>query len=1445
MIRITSYPVTKNNGTSTTTTNGYANSVTNVTTGVQGVNIWGQWHDHQSDVSGDMTGVGNISSNGNITTTGNVNANNVSATGNVTSNKVMTGDINSTGNITTSGTIHADGNITTDENLYADNAYITNNITSDSITANSGDITDLLSQNIVCENLTVTKAAHFFKLIIDEIKAAKGQIIVTPANAKIDKVTFANNKYNLYFRANDADGNQIHNMFEVGDQIVCQTFDAAEGVSYNVSNKFYWSLCSYVSTTPSDQTIDDQTVPCHMIQLDWTDKDTNTNGIPEVGDEIVMLGSRTDTTRQAAISIGAYNNPYLDNTIKAPFIIQYQGINDYNLSSHRGNVISNGYNSFKGVFTTTTGDNIEDLIDDVSEGALTYMHTAYANSANGQMNFSKTYFANAYYIGFCSNHTQSDASLVYTDYTWCRLRGSNGINAMNYILESDSMSIHVNGDGTITDSDFQIRGYELNEYGKTQLNNHVRVTYVLPTSSFAQVYTLPFTLSPTQDAQTIEMGLKKITLQMYNEDEDEFVAQLEIPVLRDGADGQDGDDGDADALEEYKLVPIAETVPIDKNGTLGVQLQYNIIHIIGDAYQYATATSNMCVYFRPHYRTSTSTYTALSINTTTPSYTNGSFQQNWNTTTNKLNYLEIILASANPDMASQTTPTIYDKRVVYAALAPSATFEITDSIISTVQGHTQDINGLTNSITTIEQAFDAITLTVESHTSSINSMQTSISNITQQADSIEATVKNLRTGAKNLFNFTNCVWTDCVPFIQGYGIEGKGTLTRISNLGTENIGGDFAVSCWMKMKNAATYVDVNFCDVNDPEQQTVRVTTSWKFFQFNFYNVSRFISPDSFNGFIDFESNDISNSNRLYVRELMIVRGNIPCDFTPSWKDYEYANTDNIIDWTYNSNIAPTDEKYKGYVIYQPTQYNTTDGTYTDFIFANSLQLKTDTPYTLSFYAMAQHPCKIESYLSGNGGCVDGTLSAINPNIDYGQSTISNLSDGYTASNIGDNWQHYIIHFYNQKTGNRNLICYRDSIDNWEDTTVLPNLSIAGMEFKEGYWDKELLNSQSLIRQTATEIELKVQNTGINIQEGIINLTSENTNINGNLNINNPNQGLILYDQYGNPKITVQNNTLGNLDDFDFGADKFLKTSTTSNVNSTIYNVTFPTITLGNYAAGQRLEIHDIVANTYNVDYYFDTRLVALSFNYTIKCGNTTVATQSGFATQTLHGYQLADYTNNSLTNSGTYTIEVHITGTLYADLIGDYKLKYGQFNHTLNLYARVIQTAINKIAIDGGVFASSIDKYNWFGSDQTMLRNGASAIRLKDGRLQRNEYNSVDPFYNDNFMDLTTCVPVATVNALTYNATLSDGMIVMSSVIGQADTAQRIIYLPNPINCAGKKFYVKNQVGNNTVIMVYNASSSDKYFIGHSSIALVNSLSIGNHAATFISDGFNWMEFY
>ena len=318
--------------------------------------IWGQDFNGTQDVDGDLISSGEVKASNGLSTQGMKIAKDTDKTtftngtlyqfdANVKAPKFI-GDVEA-------GYVEAE-NVNA-ENLVAQEGQI-DKLYSEDIEATKAYILDLLSDNITVDTLTVTKAAHFFSLIIDEIKSVGGQIILSPANATLDMVrTTASGNYKCYFRAQVGD-EKISNQFVANDQVVCQTFNVAEGVSYNVSNTFYWRKVMSKGT----ETIDGQDY--HYILLSGTDC-AEDSGIPQEGDKVVTLGNRNTTDRQNAIVLSAYNSEFLDKGIKAPSLVQYSGINDYTLSTHRLNIISKDLNEFHGNFKIATGEDVGDLIN--------------------------------------------------------------------------------------------------------------------------------------------------------------------------------------------------------------------------------------------------------------------------------------------------------------------------------------------------------------------------------------------------------------------------------------------------------------------------------------------------------------------------------------------------------------------------------------------------------------------------------------------------------------------------------------------------------------------------------------------------------------------------------------------------------------------------------------------------------------------------------------------------------------------------------------------------------------------------------------------------------------------------------------------------------------------------------------------------------------------------
>ena len=405
--------------------------------------------------------------------------------------------------------------------------------------------------------------------------------------------------------------------------------------------------------------------------------------------------------------------------------------------------------------------------------------------------------------------------------------------------------------------------------------------------------------------------------------------------------------------------------------------------------------------------------------------------------------------------------------------------------------------------------------------------------------------------------------------------------------------------------------------------------------------------------------------------------------------------------------------------------------------------------------------------------------------------------------------------------------------------------------------------TMSRIEQTAERISLEVidqydgvtgeelKRTGIDIESGLITLDSENTVFTGNIIMSNPNEGLIIKDSNGNARINVLNNSLGNLSDFDFGIDNLLtklEFQTYSSTSSTVTH-TFEAQTLGTLSTGQQLKLKNMEIVGYWTDYDYTTQsITSATYSYVLKCGNTTITTQSGTATQSSLShlrFVLPDYNNSSVPNSGTYTITLTVTFNLSSSQVNKGTFKF--FNQ-IGVYS--VSPNINRIGLDGAVFASGPEKYNWFGSDYTQIRNGRSILRLKDNVIERNCYQTDGTYTDSHFGDISSTMPYIIIDGLSYTAT-ADDCIIFFRYAGTDNTSARSLMLPQPGACPGKVYFIKNAVGY-TSPLGGNYISTDcnvttvgtNGLIWHADGHTETTINIKGESAIFISCGLWWISF-
>nr|DAN20189.1 MAG TPA: tail protein [Caudoviricetes sp.] len=135
--------------------------------------------------------------------------------------------------------------------------------------------------------LEVIGKAVFRSLQIDEYKHIGGNIVLSGANAIIEKVVPVTGGWKCYLHTDDGD-KAITNDWLPGDQALCQTFNIKAGVYENISNRYYWRVVSEVAQKTA-------TEEAYIIITDddtYRDKSVD-NDEPKAGDNVVLCGHNT------------------------------------------------------------------------------------------------------------------------------------------------------------------------------------------------------------------------------------------------------------------------------------------------------------------------------------------------------------------------------------------------------------------------------------------------------------------------------------------------------------------------------------------------------------------------------------------------------------------------------------------------------------------------------------------------------------------------------------------------------------------------------------------------------------------------------------------------------------------------------------------------------------------------------------------------------------------------------------------------------------------------------------------------------------------------------------------------------------------------------------------------------------------------------------------------
>lgn len=524
---------------------------------------------------------------------------------------------------------------------------------------NNGDIRnkgDIINDgNIMTKNLTVTDKATFFELEIQKAKAAGGMSVNSAGTFHIDAVeeTETEDGYVCYQRA-EKDGVVLLQTCEVKDQMMCS--NGMNILKGGKGNHFYWRKVTKAPKEVVMHTIDGKEEKCLKIVLSKTDHSTNTVDIPQVGDDLVQMGNPDNKERQSIIMTCAYNS--FDGDLKAPYWVQYDGVNDYKLSTH------------KRTWFAANGSNVTGNFK--------------VQSDNGELESIEEY-----------------------------VKGLAENSSVLYKLVMSSSQFNVKADGSFSPQFISIYAYKVQGENLTQLS---------PSESVKVLVTKGENKLPLSDKSHVAVASGKWNLWADKEDmNDVFNVDLlinkkkvdmqKIHVVRDGRNGLDGKDGingekgtdgkDGNDAVTYKLIPMSENavayITEDKEtkvktNKVDVRLAYKIMKSAGEQVNFTTLTAEgMTLTIQPRVG-----------NGVAFTYNSGAYGLSAS-----IGYKEI------PDNSYTVTlkkgSDIVDQRIVPITFKPKVVFDI-DTENGSLTSQIEAVNG---KMTKIEQNAEHISLTVD------------------------------------------------------------------------------------------------------------------------------------------------------------------------------------------------------------------------------------------------------------------------------------------------------------------------------------------------------------------------------------------------------------------------------------------------------------------------------------------------------------------------------------------------------------------------------------------------------------------------------------------------------------------------------------------------------------------------------------------------------------
>ena len=291
----------------------------------------------------------------------------------------------------------------------------------------------------------------------------------------------------------------------------------------------------------------------------------------------------------------------------------------------------------------------------------------------------------------------------------------------------------------------------------------------------------------------------------------------------------------------------------------------------------------------------------------------------------------------------------------------------------------------------------------------------------------------------------------------------------------------------------------------------------------------------------------------------------------------------------------------------------------------------------------------------------------------------------------------------------------KPKVDNINKAGLVTSTNFASL-FVNNMNANNLITEAAALAMNSNSITMFVETlkgkTGIDVEEGKIDLNAENVNVNGELGITDPSSGFVLYDENGIPSAKITNEEIGDYDDFNTVDQLFYKYANFYGYGT--FNNTSEKVDVGTRTSGSSLSVVNpsfVAAYGAGGEVYWPTQQTVSLVVRLYKNGvNDPIASQTVTCTRDAS----ARYTHTgtlifNILSDGSYSIEFSITGVSDTVPSGVEVLT--------NLYCGVLFTSsrLTRIGVDGFVSNPKAGTAMWSNTDMQLLKHGANGIRVLD----------------------------------------------------------------------------------------------------------------------------------